>query len=125
MNLGMDITGNEFAVATHAALQIDKVIGMADSADALGDLLALCAEALVCVARYLQRVFDVLQACDALWRTARAALCRLVGGHREVLVRLLERRFSLGDSLGGCPLFGGQRDRDRLVQFMLHMEEVR
>src|SRR5689334_9413820 len=107
MELGMDIPGNEFAVTTHATLQIDKVIGMADRTDALGDLLALCTEALVRVARYLQRVFALSQVCDALGRTARAALHGRVGGHHEILVRLLERLFCLGDSLGGRPLFGG------------------
>ena len=34
----LDIPGNELAVATHAALQVDKVVGVADGADALGDL---------------------------------------------------------------------------------------
>ena len=37
----LDIPRNELAVATHAALQVDKVVGVADGADALGDLLAL------------------------------------------------------------------------------------
>ena len=125
MELGMDITRNEFAVTTHAALQIDEVIGMANSADALRDLLALCAKALVRVARSLQRVFDLLQVCNALWRAARAALHGRVGGRREILVRLLERLFCLGDSLGDRPLFGGSWDRDCFAQFMLYMEEVR
>ena len=31
----LDIPGNELAVATHAALQVDKVVGVADGADAL------------------------------------------------------------------------------------------
>jgi hypothetical protein len=62
------------------------------------------------VARCLQRVCDLLQACNALRRTAKATRCRLVGGQREVLVRPLVRLFCLGDRLGGSPLFGGQRD---------------
>src|SRR5712692_9745966 len=47
----LDIPCNELAVATHAALQVHKVVGVADGANALRDLLALCAEALVLVAR--------------------------------------------------------------------------
>ena len=92
----------------YAVIEADKVIGMADRTDTLGDLLALGAEALVRVARSLQRVLDLLQVCDALGRTARAALHGRVSGHCEILVRLLERLFCLGDSLGGRPLVGGQ-----------------
>jgi hypothetical protein len=47
INMTLDITRNELAVATHAALHVDKVVGVADGADALGDRLALPSEALV------------------------------------------------------------------------------
>src|SRR5205814_4253697 len=42
----LEITGNALPVATHAALQVNKVVGVADGADALGDRLALLGEAL-------------------------------------------------------------------------------
>ena len=47
----LDIPRNELAVATHAALSVNKVVGVANGAHALRDLLALCAEALVLLAR--------------------------------------------------------------------------
>ena len=40
----LDICRNEPTVAPHATLQIDKVIGLSDCTDALGDLLSLGAE---------------------------------------------------------------------------------
>jgi len=61
-NLCADICRNEPAVAPHAALQIDKVVGLADATDALGDLLSLCAEALVLEARRLRFLFELFQA---------------------------------------------------------------
>ena len=74
----LDITGNELAVATHAALQVDKVVGVADGADALGDLLALPGEALVLLASGFHLLLHLLQARGRLWGTTRATLCRLV-----------------------------------------------
>src|SRR5215831_10613799 len=50
IDLGMDIPGNQLAIAPHAALQVDKVIRLADSTDTVDDLLTLGAEALVLVA---------------------------------------------------------------------------
>ena len=50
VDVPLDITGNEFPVPTHPALQVDKVVGMANGADALGDLLALLGEAVMLVA---------------------------------------------------------------------------
>src|SRR5215510_11655895 len=46
INMALDIPGNELAVATDTALQVDKVVGMADGAYALGDRLALPGETL-------------------------------------------------------------------------------
>jgi len=36
-----DIGGDQLAVSTHAAVEVDKVIGLADGLKALFDLLAL------------------------------------------------------------------------------------
>ena len=47
----LDISCNEFAVATHAALHVHKMVGVANGADALRDLLALSGETLVLVVR--------------------------------------------------------------------------
>jgi hypothetical protein len=105
----LDIPGNKLAIATHASFPGHNMVGVAESADALGDLRALPGEALVLVTRGFHRLGDLLQAGDALRRTARATLGTHVMSHGEVLVRLLERRFGLGDRLGGSPLFGGHR----------------
>jgi hypothetical protein len=43
----------------------------------------------------------------------------------EELLHLVERFLSLRYGLVGRPLFGGHRYRNRLAEFMLHMEEVR
>src|SRR5713101_4327269 len=80
----LDIPGNELAVATHAALQVDKVVGVADGADTLGDLLALFAEALVLVASGFHVLLHLLQARGYFWRAARARLCRFASGGVEV-----------------------------------------
>src|SRR5215510_8436123 len=41
LEVRLEIRGHELAVSTHAALEIDKMIGMADATDALCDLLTL------------------------------------------------------------------------------------
>jgi len=50
VDVPLDITGNELPVPTPPALQGDKVVGVANAADALGDLRALRGEAVVLVA---------------------------------------------------------------------------
>jgi hypothetical protein len=45
-----DIGGDQLAVSTHAAFEIDKVIGLADGLKALFDLLALLGQSLVLTA---------------------------------------------------------------------------
>ena len=70
----LDIPGNKLAMATHASFQVHKMVGVADGADALGDLRALPGEALGLVTRGFHHLGDLLQACDALRRTARATL---------------------------------------------------
>jgi hypothetical protein len=121
----LDIPRNELAVATHAALHVNKVVGVADGAHAWRDLLALCAEALVLVACCVHLLFDLLQARGSLRGTARATLGQLVVSPVEVLVHPRARLFRLGDRLVGRPLFNGHRSGDGLAQCMLPMEEVR
>jgi len=50
VDVALDIAGNALPMATHAALHVNKVVGVADGANALGDLLALPGEARVLVA---------------------------------------------------------------------------
>ena len=47
----LDIPRNELAVATYTALQVDKVVGMAEATDTLGEQRALLSETLVLVLR--------------------------------------------------------------------------
>jgi len=61
VNLIMKIGGNELRISTHAALEIDKVVGLAEATDALGHLLALGAEALDLLARRLGVVLSLLR----------------------------------------------------------------
>jgi hypothetical protein len=68
IDLRLDINGNEFAVATHATLYIDKVVGLADGTDALGNLLSLGTDGLELLARDLRVLGELLLACDGLWR---------------------------------------------------------
>ena len=56
LDVRLDIRGNELAVSTHTALKIDKMVGMADGADALGDLLALLGEALMLTTGRFERL---------------------------------------------------------------------
>src|SRR6266567_34598 len=53
VHLCVDICRNALAVSPHAALSIATVVGLADGTDALSDLLALRAEALVLETRRL------------------------------------------------------------------------
>jgi hypothetical protein len=125
VDVALDIPGNALPVATHAALQVDNVVGVADGADTLDDLRALCAEALVLVACCVHLVFDLLQARGSLRGAARATRDQLVVSPVEVLVHPRERLFRLGDSFVGSPLLHGHWSGDGLAQFMLHMEEIR
>src|SRR5262249_20300647 len=121
----LDITGNELAITTHTALQINKMVRLADGADALGDRFTLAGEVLVCVARGCHILLGLLQARFPLWGAARAALGRLAVDTGGALLQPLERLFRLGDSLVGCSLFDGHGSCHGLAQFMLHIEEIR
>src|SRR5262245_23564385 len=104
----LNIPRNELAVAPHAALQVDKVVGVAEGPNALGDLLALLAEALVFLASCFHVLRYLLQARGRLWGAAWATLVRLAGGGMDTLLHPVERLFRLHNDLGGSPLFGGQ-----------------
>jgi hypothetical protein len=78
VNLSPAICRNERAIAPHAALQIDKVVGLAEATDARGDLLSLGAEALALLARRLRFLGELLQAGGGLWGATRPPLCRRV-----------------------------------------------
>src|SRR2546421_8552146 len=76
VDVALDIPGNELAVAPYAALHVDKVVGVADGPDTLGDQLALPSEALVFVARGGHVLRHLLQARCRLGRATWITLCR-------------------------------------------------
>jgi hypothetical protein len=125
VDVALDIPDNELPIATHAALHVHKVVGVANGADALGDLFALPGEPLVLVACGLDILGHLLQARCRLWGAAWATLVRLAGGVVDTFLHQGERLCRLHNDLCGSPLFDGQWGRDRLAQFILHMEEVR
>ena len=114
LDVRLDISGNELAVSTHPALEIDKMVGMADATDALGDLLALLSEALVLTTGRFERLLGLLQAHGRLWGAARTALFGLVTRALQVRLQLFELLLGFGDGLVGGPLFGGHGTRRRL-----------
>jgi len=122
IDVALDITGNELAVSTYPALEVDKVVGVADSTDALGDLLTLSHEALV-----LWRAASTsCWACSQLAATfAGRPGPRFPGsavGGVVVLAYPLERLLGLWRPPACLTARGAD---NRLAEFMLHMEEVR
>src|ERR1044071_6614502 len=95
----LDIAGNELAIAPHAALHVHKMVGVADGADALGNHLTLSSKALVLVASGFHVLRNLPQVCCGLGGMTWATLCRCAVGIGEVLVPLLEHRFSLRNGL--------------------------
>ena len=69
LDMLLDIPGNELAVATHAALQVHKVVGVADGADARATCLALVSEALVFMTGRCDGLRHLLKDCGLLWGT--------------------------------------------------------
>jgi hypothetical protein len=96
-------------MATHAARQVDKVGGVADGTDTLGDRLTRLGEALVFIASGCDGLRHLLQAHCRLWRTTWTTLCRRTVSRVEVLVHPLQRLFGGLQRLCGSPLFGGHR----------------
>ncbi len=125
VHLRLDICRNELAVSPHAALHIDKVVGLTDATDALGDLLSLGADALKFLARRLRFLFNLLQACGCLWGATWAALVRGVARTLQLPLALLKPLVRLGGRLARRPLLGGHGAADRFDPLRLHMEEVR
>src|SRR5262249_28775539 len=72
----LDISGNACAVATHAALHVHNMGGVANGADALRDLRTLPGETLVLVVRCRHILGSLLQVRSRLWRAAWTTLCR-------------------------------------------------
>ena len=62
LDVPLDIRGNELAVSTHPALEIDKMVVVADATDTRLDLFTLLSEALVLTTGRFERLLGLLQA---------------------------------------------------------------
>ena len=123
VNLLADSCRNEPTVAPHAALYINKVVGLADRTAAVGDRLALGTAALEVLARRVRVVGEVLQACGSLWGATWAVLFRRVA--RTLKLSLLEPLLCLAGRLAGGPLRGSHGAADRFDPLRLPREEGR
>ena len=125
LDVPLDISGNELTVSTHPALEIDKLVGMADATDALSDLLAVLREALVLTTGRFECLRGVLQAHGGFWGPARTALFGLVTCALLVSLHPFELFHGFSDGLVCSPLFRGHGSGDGFDQFVLYMEQVR
>jgi len=106
VHLRLDICRNELAVSPHAALHIDKVVGLTDAPNALGDLRSLGADALELLARRLRFPFELLQAGSGLWGATRPPFCRRVARTLQLPLSSLKPLLRLGGRLARRPLLG-------------------
>src|SRR5439155_14893354 len=107
--LRLDICRNKLAIAPHAARHIDKVVGVADATDALGDLLSLCADALELLARRLRFLCELFQAGGGLWGATRPPFFRCGARTLQLPLSLLKPLVRFGGRLRSRPLLGGHR----------------
>jgi hypothetical protein len=63
----VDISSDQVAMAAHPALKIDTVVGVAHGTDARRDLCTVLSETLVLTTGRFEGVLGVLQAQAALW----------------------------------------------------------
>jgi hypothetical protein len=125
LDVPVEISRNELAVATDATLEGNKLGGLADGTNAPCDLLSVLGQALVLTACRYERLLSVLTAHGFLRGAARTVLLWLVACGLERRLHLLEARFGRGESCVGGSHFGGHGGTDGLAECMLHMEEVR
>src|SRR5262249_26087288 len=107
------------------ALQIDKVVGVANATDARRDLFTVLSETLVLTTGRFEGLLGVLQAHEVLWGASWTALFGLVTCILRVGLQPFELLLGFGDGFVGRPLFGGHGPRNRFDQLVLHMEQVR
>src|SRR5262249_15537304 len=116
---------NESTVSAHAALEIDKMVIVANATDTRLDQFALRSEPRVLATGRFERLLSLLQAHGFLWGPPRPALCGLVIRAYRVGLQPFELLCSFADGLLCRPFFGGHGTGDGFDQFMLHMKQVR
>jgi len=102
-------SGTQLAVAPHAALAVDPMIGVADGTEALDHRRARRSEALVFVASRFHVRRALLQARGGLGGTTWTLVCRRALGVVEAFWPPCAPRCRLGDGPGSSPRCGGQR----------------
>lgn len=122
--LSADIGGDELAVSTHPAFQVDKVIGLTDGLNALFDLLALLDETFVLLASGVEGLLGLFKTHRDFWRTPWATLFGLLTRAFKTPLYLIKALPCLSECLVGGPFFGGQRGANGFAEFMLDMEQV-
>jgi hypothetical protein len=123
-DLRADIGGDQLAVSTHAAFEIDKVIGLADGLKALFDLCALLSQSLVLTAGRFKGVLRMFKAHGCFGRTAWTTLCQRVICAIKTRLGLSKLLLGFGQRLVSGSLFGGQRRTNGFAEFLLDMEQV-
>src|SRR5215831_12491939 len=125
LDVPVNIGDDELAVAAHPALEIDKMVIVADATNVRHDLLTLLSEALVLTTRRFEYLLGLLQAHDCFWGTARPVRFGLVTRGLGTGLYVFELLPGFGDGLVCRPLFRGHGPGDRFDQLVLHMEQVR
>jgi hypothetical protein len=121
----LQISGQAWAVATYAALEIATRVVGADATAALGAVRALLRTALLLTPGRCALLLGLLQAHGRLWRVARPALCWLVTRRVQGHLHLIELRLRGEGGVGGGSLLRRPRRTDGLAEGRLHMEDLR
>lgn len=108
VNLRLDIRRTALPIAAHASRHIDKVVRMAESVEALGDLLALGADALELLARRLRFACGLLSARRCRWGVRWPLRLRLIARTLQRALGLIEPLLSCSGRCDRRPLLGGQ-----------------
>src|SRR5215475_1576668 len=107
LDVRLDSSGHEWAVSTYPAVEIDKMVVVADATDALGDVLTLLSEALLLTTGRFQGLLGLLQAHRFFWGAAPPALGGLVVRTLLVGLDLFELNLGCAARLVCRPLFRG------------------
>ncbi len=123
-DVSADIGGDQLAVATHATIEVDKVLGLTDGLKALFDLLALLGQSRVLTAGRVEGVLGLFKAHGRFWRTARSALFKLISWALKTGLGLIELLLGFAERLVRGSLFGGQRRTNGCAECMLNMQQI-
>jgi hypothetical protein len=124
VNVALKVCGHESAVSTHAALEIDTMVVVANATEVLLDLYALLSEMRGLATGRFEDLFGLLQADGCLWGAAWPALFGLVPWALLVALQPFKLFCGCADGREGRPLFRGPGTADRFDQLMWHRQPV-